>query len=141
MGKQVMCRTLIVEDSNFFRQLLKETLLSKFPSMDIQEAGSAEEAIKDIETSPPDLVFVDIKLPGENGLELTKKIKRKYPNIPVIILTSYDLPEYREAAVQYHANHFLSKGSTTKENILTLVNSILSGPKSDLNVQKSKEPG
>lgn len=134
-----MFRTLIVEDSNFFRQLLKETLLSKFPSMDILEAGSAEEAIKNVETSPPDLVFVDIKLPGENGLELTKKIKGKYPNIPVIILTSYDLPEYREAAIQYQANHFLSKGSTTKENILTLVNSILSGRRSDLNVQKPKE--
>ncbi len=134
-----MFRTLIVEDSNFFRQLLKETLISRFPSMDILEAGSAEEAIKDIEASPPDLVFIDIKLPGENGLELTKKIKRKYPDIPVIILTSYDLPEYRDAASQYQANYFLSKGLTTKENILTLVNSILSGRKSDLNVQKPNE--
>jgi DNA-binding NarL/FixJ family response regulator len=124
-----MFRTLIVEDSSFFRQLLKETLLSKFSSMDISEASSAEEAIKDIETSPPDLVFVDIKLPGENGLELTKKIKGKYPNLPVIILTSYDLPEYREAASQYQANYFLSKGSTTKEKILALVKSILSGRK------------
>jgi DNA-binding NarL/FixJ family response regulator len=123
-----MYKALIVEDSNFFRQLLKETLLSKFPSMDISETGTAEEAIKDIETSPPDLVFVDIKLPGENGLELTKKIKGKYPNIPVIILTSYDLPEYREAATQYQANYFLSKGATTKENILKLVESILSKP-------------
>jgi DNA-binding NarL/FixJ family response regulator len=133
-----MFRTLIVEDSSFFRQLLKETLLSKFPSMDILEAGSAEEAIKDIETSSPDLVFVDIKLPGENGLELTKKIKGKYPHIPVIILTSYDLPEYREAAIQYQANHFLSKGSTTKENILTLVNSILSGRKSASGGEKQR---
>jgi DNA-binding NarL/FixJ family response regulator len=133
-----MFRTLLVEDSNFFRQLLKETLLSKFPSMDISEARSAEEAIKDIETSPPDLVFVDIKLPGENGLELTKKIRGKYPNIPVIILTSYDLPEYREAASRYQANYFLSKGATTKENILSLVNSILSGRKSGMNGQKPK---
>jgi DNA-binding NarL/FixJ family response regulator len=135
-----MFRTLIVEDSSFFRQLLKETLLSKFSSMDISEAGSAEEAIKNIETSPPDLVFIDIKLPGENGLELTKKIKGKYPDLPVIILTSYDLPEYREAADRYQANYFLSKGSTTKEKILALVNSILSDRKSGLNVQKSKKP-
>jgi DNA-binding NarL/FixJ family response regulator len=135
-----MFRTLIVEDSSFFRQLLKETLLSEFSSMDISEAGSAEEAIKNIETSPPDLVFIDIKLPGENGLELTKKIKGKYPDLPVIILTSYDLPEYREAADRYQANYFLSKGSTTKEKILALVNSILSDRKSGLNVQKSKKP-
>jgi len=121
-----MFRTFIVEDSTFFRQLLKETLLSKFPSMDILEAESAEQAMKDIEASHPDLAFIDIKLPGENGLELTKKIKGKYPNIIVIILTSYDLPEYREAANQYKANHFLSKGATSKEGILALVDSILS---------------
>jgi len=68
---------------------------------------------------------MDIKLPGESGLELTKKIKDQYPNIPIIILTSYDLPEYREAASHYRANHFLSKGSATKEGILSLVESIL----------------
>ena len=135
-----MFRTILVEDSPFFRQLLKETLLSKFPSMDISEVESAEQAMKDIEASHPDLAFIDIKLPGENGLELTKKIKGKYPNIAVIILTSYDLPEYREAAIRYQANHFLSKGSTTKENILSLVNSILSGRKSNLNIEKPKEP-
>ena len=118
-------RVLIVEDSTFFRQLLKETLLFGFRKMDISEAGNAEEAIKKIETSPPDLAFIDIKLPGEDGLELTRKIKAQYPNIPIIILTSYDLPEYREAASQCQANYFLSKGSTTKENILKLVESIL----------------
>ena len=119
-------RVLIVEDSTFFRQLLKETLLFGFRKMDISEARNAEEAIKKIETSPPDLAFIDIKLPGEDGLELTRKIKAQYPNIPIIILTSYDLPEYREAASQCQANYFLSKGSTTKENILKLVESILS---------------
>ena len=119
-------RVLIVEDSTFFRQLLKETLLFGFRKMDISEARNAEEAIKKIETSPPDLAFIDIKLPGLDGLELTRKIKAQYPNIPIIILTSYDLPEYREAASQCQANYFLSKGSTTKENILTLVKSILS---------------
>jgi len=119
-------RTLIVEDNNFFRQLLKETLVSRFPSMDISEAGSGEEALQRIKAYFPDLIFMDIKLPGETGLELTKKIKAQYPNIIIIILTSYDLPEYREAASQYQANYFLSKGSTTKENILKLVESILS---------------
>jgi DNA-binding NarL/FixJ family response regulator len=121
-----MFRTLIVEDNNFFRKLLKETLLSRFQSMDISEAGNAEEALQKIRAHPPHLIFMDIKLPGESGLELTKRIKADYPEITVIILTSYDLPEYREAAIRYQANHFLSKGSTTKENILKLVESILS---------------
>jgi len=121
-----MIRTLIVEDSVFYRQLLKEALHSRFPSMDIFEATDGEEALQKIETLLPDLIFMDIKLPGESGLDLTKKIKSKHPNIIIVILTAYDIPEYREAVYQYKANYFLSKGSASKEDILTLVDSILS---------------
>lgn len=121
-----MIRTLIVEDSVFYRQLLKEALHSRFPSMDIFEATDGEEALQKIETLLPDLIFMDINLPGESGLDLTKKIKSKHPNIIIIILTAYDIPEYREAVYQYKANYFLSKGSASKEDILTLVDSILS---------------
>lgn len=101
--------------------------------MDISEAGDGEEALRKIKAHLPDLIFIDIKLPGENGLELTKKIKADYPDITVIILTSYDLPEYREAAHQYKADYFLPKGSTSTEDILKLVQSILSERKIDLN--------
>jgi len=126
-----MFKTLIVEDSAIYRQLLKEALYSRFPSMDISEAMDGEEALQKVKTLLPDLVFMDIKLPGESGLELTRKIKAQYPNIFIIILTTYDLPEYREAAYQYNANYFLSKGSTSKEDILTLVDSILSDRRID----------
>jgi DNA-binding NarL/FixJ family response regulator len=70
---------------------------------------------------------MDIRLPGESGLELTLKVKARYPDVVVIIMTSYDTPEYREAAVQAKANYFLSKGSSSKEGILKLVESILAG--------------
>ena len=122
-----MSKTLIVEDSAIYRKLLNETLHSRFPSMEIIEAEDGEEAIQKMSAHPPDLIFMDIKLPGENGLELTGKIKAKYPDVIVIILTSYDTLEYREAAVQARADHFLSKGSSSKEGILTLVESILGG--------------
>jgi len=120
-------KTLIVEDSALYRKLLKDTLRSRFPSMEIIEAESGEEAMQQISAHPPDLIFMDIKLPGKNGLELTGKIKAKYPDVTVIILTSYDTPEYREAAAQVKADHFLSKGSSSKEGILALVESILAG--------------
>jgi DNA-binding NarL/FixJ family response regulator len=124
-------KALIVEDSAFYRQLLKEALHSRFPLMDIFEATDGGEALEKIETHLPDLIFMDIKLPGESGLELTKKIKNKHPNIIIIILTAYDIPEYREAAYQYNANYFLPKGSTSKEDILALVYSILSDRRVD----------
>jgi DNA-binding NarL/FixJ family response regulator len=132
-----MFRTLIVEDSAFYRQLLKEALNSRFPSMDIFEATDGEKVLQKIEALHPDLVFMDIKLPEESGLELTQKIKTRCPDIIIIILTAYDIPEYREAAYQYKANYFLSKGSASKEDILTLVDSILSDRRIDNSGSKS----
>jgi DNA-binding NarL/FixJ family response regulator len=120
-------KALLVEDSAIFRTLFKEALQSRFPSMKISEAADGEAAMQIINTSVPDLIFMDIKLPGENGLNLTAKIKAKYPNLIVIVLTSYDTPEYREAAAKAKADHFLAKGSASKEAILTLVESVLAG--------------
>ena len=120
-------KVLIVEDSSLFRKLLKETLHSRFPSMDISEAENGEEALQKVKIFCPEIIFMDIKLPGENGLQITAKIKAQCPDISVVILTSYDTQEYREAAIQAKANYFLSKGTTSRESILTLVKSILDG--------------
>jgi len=120
-----MFRVLIVEDSFLFRKLLKETLLSQFPAMEIIEDSDGKEALQKIDSSNPTLVFMDIELHRENGLELTKRIKAQYPQTIIIILTSHDLQEYREAAYQNSADYFLSKGSATKAEILGLVDSIL----------------
>jgi len=117
-------RVLIVEDNPFFLQFLKEALHSRFPSMDILEAVGAEEAMQKIRTLKPEAIFTDLRLPGENGLELTKRIKAEFPNIVVVIITNYDLPEYREAAYQCKADHFLSKDS-----FLKMINSILTDRK------------
>jgi len=119
-------KTLIVEDSVSFRQLLKESLLSRFPMTEVLEAGDGEEALKRVKAFSPDLAIVDIQLPGKNGLDLTKALKAEDPNLKVIVLTIHDTPEYREAARQSQADYFISKGSSTKEEILTLIKSVLS---------------
>jgi len=116
-------RVLIVEDSTLFRQLFRETLHDRFPSVEIYEAIDGEGALLQVEALHPNLIFMDIRLPGENGLQLTQKIKALYPKTIVIILTGYDLPEYREASSRY-ADYFFSKDSSTAENIFTLVGSI-----------------
>jgi YesN/AraC family two-component response regulator len=95
--------------------------------MEIFEAADGKEAMKKITSQLPGLIFMDIKLPGENGLALTAKVKEKYPNVVVVILTSYDTPEYREAAVQAKADHFFSKGSLSKKSLLAFVESFLEG--------------
>jgi DNA-binding NarL/FixJ family response regulator len=120
-----MLKTLIVEDNSTFRRSLKEVLCTRLPSIDVEEAADGKEALQKIADHVPEIVFMDIKLPGENGLQITKKVKAKYPEIIVIIFTYYDLPEHREAALQCGANHFLSKGTSTQE-VVELVQSILS---------------
>ena len=121
-----MFTTILVEDSLSFRQLVKDNLQHQFPSMDIIEAKDGTEALQKIDSHPPDLIFMDVRLPGENGLELTKKIKTDHPDIMIIILTSHDSLEYQEAATRNRANYFLSKDSTGSSEISALVRAILS---------------
>jgi len=122
-----MFRALVIEDSVTYRQALINLLSYQFPFMVLREAGDGKEALEKINSFLPDLVFMDIELPGENGLELTQKLKSTYPEIIIIILTNYDLSEYWDAARRYGASHFISKGSlSTVNEILVLVKSILS---------------
>jgi len=120
---------LIVEDNANFRKALKEILLSKFPFMFITQAADGREALLKLERHRPDLIFLDIDLPGKSGLVITKEMKTIFPHVVIIILTHHDLPEYREAAYQNGAQYFLSKESTKADEILALVGSILSGVK------------
>lgn len=106
-----MFNTLLVEDSIDFRDVLKTVICDHFPMIQVDEAGDGEAALKKISLLVPDLVFMDIKLPGENGIQLTKDIKMKFDNIVIVVLSSYDMPEYRQAAFRNGADCFIAKGS------------------------------
>jgi DNA-binding NarL/FixJ family response regulator len=121
-----MFKTMLVEDNTIFRESLRDSLQLQFPAMEIVEAANGPEALERIDSLSPNLIFMDIRLPGQNGLELTEKIKNLYPEIIIIILTNYDLPEYREAAARFKADHFLSKDSMTHQEVNVIVKSILS---------------
>ena len=127
-----MFRILIVEDNDNFRQTLANLIHSHFPGMVLEEARDGKEALQKFGSSRPDIIFMDVKLPGENGLEITKKIRAFDSDVNIIILTNHDLPEYREAAKSYGANHFLSKNSSSAEDILSVIKSIINAlPKPD----------
>ena len=119
-----MSRTLIIEDNTTFRKLLTEILCDQFPSMVIEEAANCKGALQHIQTLPPNLIFMDIKLPDGSGLQLTQTIKESHPEIPIIILTSYNIPEYRDAARQAGANAFLVKSISTTEEVVEAVKSV-----------------
>ena len=116
-----MLKVLIVEDNPFFRDAFKKSLVEHFPSLTVDEAANGEEAIERISGSAPHLVFTDIRMPGMNGLQLTKRIKKDFPKISVAVLTAYDLPEYRQAALQDGADRFFTKDSLKWEEIVAYV--------------------
>jgi CheY-like chemotaxis protein len=110
MEEMSMFNALLVEDNVSFRQALSDVLLSYFPSINVDEAGDGEEALSKIEYQRPNLILMDIQLPGENGLGITKKIKQVYEDIVIVILTNNDLPEYRQQAFRNGADYFIAKG-------------------------------
>ena len=117
-----MFNALLVEDNVSFRQALSDVLLSYFPLIGIDEAGDGDEALRKVECLRPDLIFMDIQLPGENGLEITRQIKRVYEDIVIVILTNCGQPEYRQQAFLNGADCFLSKGDDScMEDILARV--------------------
>jgi two-component system response regulator YesN len=101
--------------------VFKDNLCELFPSMIVDEAENGEEALQKINAAPPHLIFMDIRLPGANGLQLAQKIKKDFPKIRIAMLTGYDVPEYREAAVQYGADGFFVKDSVAWDEIRALV--------------------
>lgn len=84
-----------------------------------------EKALGIVEAESPNLIFMDIQLPRENGLDLTKKIKERYPRVIVVVVTTYDIPEYREAAFRYGANRFMPKDSLDWKEIEDVVESLI----------------
>jgi DNA-binding NarL/FixJ family response regulator len=120
----VSFKVMVVEDDQAFRSSVAGLLRSRFPSIVIAEAGDGAEAMKKVKSFLPQLIFMDIKLPDQNGLEITRKIRALYPAINIIVLTSYDFPEYREAARASGAYGFLSKCSSTADEIQDLVKAV-----------------
>ena len=100
-------KILIVDDDDVFRKAISGFLREQFSAIEIREASNYQEALEQIDDL--DLVFVDISLPGESGLELTAKLKSAHPELVVSILTIHDSPEYRNAAFEQGADYFVSK--------------------------------
>jgi len=118
---------LIVEDNAGFRQMLRKILESRFPSFQITEAETGEAALGLIRQQEPNLIFMDVRLPGQSGISLTERIKRQHPAIIIVMLTHMDTSDYRAAAFESGADYFLSKDKNSAEDILELVAHISGG--------------
>jgi DNA-binding NarL/FixJ family response regulator len=101
----------IVEDSALIRGRTKY-MLSKINGVDIAGAsGYVDDAIMEIKEKKPDIVILDIRLNGGNGIDVLKKIKEEKPDTTVIVFTNYMYPEYISRCKELNADYFYDKSS------------------------------
>lgn len=105
-------RVLLVDDHTLVRSGLAHLIRACVEGAEVTESGSAEDALAVLGAAPHDVALVDIRLPGRNGLQLLEEIRRTWPEMPVIIVTNYDNPEYVKAAMAAGASGYLLKDST-----------------------------
>jgi len=105
-------KILLVDDHTLVRNGLVQLIKICVEGAEVTEAGSAEEASQILGQEPHDVALVDIRLPGQSGLELLQEVRRAWPKLPVIMLTNYDHPEYVKSAMAAGAAGYLLKDST-----------------------------
>lgn len=118
-------RILLIDDHAMFRAGLRMVLQAGLPAAEIFEQGSLHEAMHD---APEllDVILLDIKMPGLNGVEGLCLLKRKWPHVPVLMLSSQDEPETVRLALARGALGFISKADTA-DHIVALIEHILRG--------------
>ena len=116
-----MVNVLVVEDHSVFRNWLQCIVKSRFPSARVLAVDSAGEALGALDAFRPDVVIMDLRLPGLNGLEATRAMRARSCRAAIVMLTSCDLPEYRIAAQEAGAHGYLVKGDVNEQRIVELI--------------------
>ncbi len=121
-----MTRLLLVDDHAVVRSGLR-MLLSGHEEMEIVgEAGSAMEALQEAERSRPDVILMDIGLPDKTGIEATREIKRKFPDVNVVALTIHEDEEYFFQMLDAGASGYVPKRAAPEE-LLTAIRAAAAG--------------
>ncbi|WP_044528982.1 response regulator [Herbaspirillum sp. B65] len=119
-------RLLIIDDHALFRCGLRLVLQAALPQTTISEAGSLEDAMRAEDAQAPDMVLLDIQLGGLNGIDGMAVLARKWPEVPIIILSADDTDGTVRAATQRGAAAFVSKAATA-EHILQVLLEVAGG--------------
>jgi len=104
-------RVFIADDSAIICGRLL-TLLSDIEGVQVLGfAQTAEDASKNIAELQPEIVILDIRMPGGNGIEVLEMLKTKFPAMKIIMFTNYPYAQYKERCIQAGANYFFDKSS------------------------------
>ena len=108
-------RVLLVDDHDLFREGLAGIIATQPDMLVVGEAGDGLEAIVKARELKPDVILMDIQMPGCDGLEATQKIKREFPAIVIVILTVRDEEEKLFEAIRYGAQGYLLKSIHSRD--------------------------
>jgi DNA-binding NarL/FixJ family response regulator len=119
-------RIMLVEDHTLLRAGLR-ALLSQEPDIEIAgEAGDGRDAVRLIASLAPNLVLMDLSMPGTNGIEAIFEIKKRFPQVKVLVLTLHRSDEYIQESLRAGADGYILKDASHDE-LRVAVRSVLSG--------------
>jgi DNA-binding NarL/FixJ family response regulator len=118
---------MIVEDHPLYREALHSTLQLAFPGARVEEAGSIEAAVASLEGQRgADLILLDLSMLGVNGFDGLVSIRRRFPSVPVLVVSGLDEPRIIQDAMRFGAAGFVPKASG-KATIVQAISAVLSG--------------
>ena len=106
-----MSKILVIEDEGSLRQLYKQDL--ELDGHTVLTARTAEEGLQKVDSERPDLVVLDIRMPGMDGLEAMGRILDRHPGVPVLLNTAYS--SYQDSFLSWAADAYVIKSSDTGE--------------------------
>jgi len=121
-----MIRVLLVDDQALIRMGFRLLLDSTDDLEVVGEAQDGQAAIEQAAALRPDVVLMDVRMPGVNGIDATARIVEAHPDVRVLVLTTFDLDEYAFAALRAGASGFLLKDAAPAE-LVTAVRTVASG--------------
>jgi DNA-binding NarL/FixJ family response regulator len=105
---------LLVDDHDVVRQGLRLLIETRLEYR-VVEAASAAEALAVVQREPVDLVLLDARMPEHDGIWALKRLREAHPNLPVLVLSSYDTEDYVESALEAGASGYVLKEATTSQ--------------------------
>lgn len=119
-------KVFIVEDHPFFREGLV-SMLKREPDLEVcGQAGDAEEALKQVPAAKPDVLLVDISLPGRSGLELIKELRRTDKKIKILVVSMHDEALYANRVLRAGGNGYIMKDEDPDE-LAQAIRDVLNG--------------
>ena len=119
-------RLLIADDQDLVRYGLR-LVLDADPGIEVVgEASDGAEAVRAVKRLSPDVVLMDVRMPGVDGIEATREISARYPGVRVLVLTTYDVDEFAFGALQAGAAGFLLK-NTRPDELVGAVRAVVTG--------------